>query len=58
MNSINDGKVWFKERLDEAYNLDLENNVCANLINNYVSNSISRDVQTCENFADKCLSLG
>ena len=58
LNSINDGKVWFKERLDEAYNLDLENNVCANLINNYVSNSISRDVQTCENFANKCLDHG
>ena len=58
LNSINDGKVWFKERLDEAYNLDLENNVCASLINNYVANSISRDVKVCENFADKCLKLG
>ncbi len=58
LNSINNGKVWFKERLDEAYNLDLDTNVCATLINNYVSNSILKDVKICESFADKCLKLG
>ena len=58
LNSINDGKVWFKERIDEAYNLDLENNVCAKLINKYVSNAILKDVKICEEFANKCLKLG
>ena len=58
LNSIYNGKIWFKEKLDEAYNLDLDNNVCASLINNHVTNAIAKDVKICENFAEKCLKLG
>lgn len=58
LNSINNGKIWFKERLDETYNLDLDTNVCARIVNNYVSNAVSKDVKDCETFADKCLKLG
>ncbi len=58
LNAIYDGENWFKERLNETYNLDLDTNVCTKIINNYVSNSIASDAKECEKFAEKCLKLG
>lgn len=58
LNSIIDGENWFKARLDETYDSNLETNVCAKLINTYVANAVKDDVLDCENFAEKCLKLG
>lgn len=58
LNSIIDGKNWFKARLDETYDLNLETNVCAKLINTYVVNAVKTDILDCEKFAEKCLKLG
>ena len=58
LNSINDGVNWFKERIEESYNLDLKTNICANLINGYVSSSILTDADVCDAFAEKCSKFG
>ena len=58
LNSINNGEEWFKNKLEESYNEDLSTNVCAKLINAYVSNSILKDAELCDEFAEKCSKFG
>ncbi len=58
LNSINDGEAWFENKIKEISVLDLNQNVCASLINDYVSNSVREDVLECEAFAEKCAKLG
>lgn len=58
LNSINDGENWFEQKLNETYELNLESNVCANLINSYVTSHIQEDAKECDDFAEKCAKLG
>ena len=54
LNSINNGEEWFKNKLEESYNEDLSTNVCAKLINTYVSNSIF-DVHSSSTASPNCI---
>lgn len=54
LNASLDGKVWFDETLESAYNIDLNNNACAKLINLYVSKQMKDLSQEAENFASIC----
>ncbi len=58
LNSINDGEKWFKQKLEESYEPNLESNVCAKLINDYVTSRIKEDAEECEAFAQKCADIG
>ena len=58
LNSNVDGKNWFLEKLNIAYNTNLESNACANMIKIYVCNEISKDIETLETFAKKCHDFG
>lgn len=57
LNSHLDGKTWFETTLEAAHNTDLKNNVCAKLINDYVSNLASEDKQKAEMMAEECLKF-
>ena len=54
LNASLDGKAWFDETLESAYNLDLNNNACAKLINLYVSKQMRDLSQEAEKFARLC----
>lgn len=55
LNSNLDSEKWFFDTLESAYNLNLENNSCANLINNSICNKSKQLVETFEYFSDVCL---
>lgn len=58
LNSLIDGETWFKEKLESAYNENLQENVCANDLNQYVSQSVLEDAELAEKYAEKCASFG
>ena len=48
----------FLEALEKSHEQDLTQNVCVDLINRYVSNSIQKDAEKAEKFANRCLEFG
>ena len=58
LNTTIDGAKWFNETIKESYNTNLNKNVCANMINTYVCNSMAKDSIVIENFAKRCLDFG
>lgn len=58
LNSHIDGKKWFEESLKATHALNLNENISANLINTYVSNSASKDAKKAEDMAELCLNFG
>lgn len=58
LNSILDSGNWLTKKINEAHNLDLNKNVCANIINGYVASEIEKDAKIANDFAKKANDLG
>jgi len=58
LNSNLDSEKWFFDTLESAYNLELDKNSCARLINTSVANKSKQLVQVLEDFSNLCFSHG
>lgn len=56
LNSNLNSEKWFFDTLEKAYNQDLSQNSCANIINGYVPKKMSELAKESEKFADFCLN--
>ncbi len=58
LNSILGGREWLRNRINETYNLNLNTNECARIINNYVCKMANKDAELADAFAKKAESFG